>query len=129
MGSDFAKQFSGCRYINLESYKSNGAPELTPVQSIEHEGLLYMRTDPRSEKVKRIRENPKVRIVPCGRSGNPTGVWVGGEAKVLEGEEYEEATKLLKEKPRTLGNLLVNLVAWLRRQRLTAIISIRPQLW
>ena len=128
MDADFVKQFSGSRYVNLESYKSTGEPELTPVQSIELGGLLYLRTDPRSEKVKRIRENPKVRVVPCGRSGNPTGVWVGGEARVLEGEEFEKAAKLLKEKPRTLGNLLVNTIAWVKRQKLTAIISIAPQL-
>jgi len=128
MGADFVEQFSGSRYIDLESYKSTGEPELTPVQSTELGGLLYLRTDPRSEKVKRIRENPKVRIVPCGRSGNPMGVWVGGEARVLEGEEFEKAAKLLKEKPRTLGNLLVNTIAWLKRQKLTAIISIAPQL-
>jgi uncharacterized protein len=55
------EQFSGRRYINLESYKRNGEPKQTPVQSLEHDGLIYVRTDPTSWKVKRIRRNPHVR--------------------------------------------------------------------
>jgi uncharacterized protein len=126
MSSSLANQFTGRRYINLESYKNNGEPELTPVQTIEHNGLLYLLTDPRAGKVKRIRENPKVRIVPCSRSGNSIGVWVGGEARILDEEESERVTKVLEAKYGTLSSFLVNLAAGLRGQRLTTIISIRP---
>jgi PPOX class probable F420-dependent enzyme len=126
MDSSLAKRFSGRRYINLESYQSSGTPKLTPVQSIEHDGLLYLRTDPRSGKEGRVRGNPRVRIVPCTRSGKPTGDWVSGEARIIEGDEYERAMRLFTEKYGGLGNSLVNLVARLRRQRLTTIISIRP---
>jgi len=82
--SDTVKQFSGRRYINLESYKKNGDPKQTPVQSIEAAGVVYFRTDSKTWKVKRIRRNPHVRIVPSDRNGKPTGVWVEGEAHVLE---------------------------------------------
>jgi len=125
MSEDPAKQFSGRRYINLESYESNGDPKLSPVQSIEHEGSLYFRTDPNSEKVQRIRVNPKVRIVPCGRSGEPAGVWVGSEARFLEGEDYVRASKYIKDESGLFGSLIVNLAAMAKGQKLTTIISIR----
>lgn len=69
------KQFPGRRYINLEYYKKSGEPKLTPVQPIEYNGLVYVRADPRTWKVKRIRSNPRVPIVPSDRSGKPTGTW------------------------------------------------------
>jgi hypothetical protein len=58
------EQFAGQRYIKVETYKKDSDPKLTPVQSLEHSGLLYMRTGPATWKVKRIRRNPHVRAVP-----------------------------------------------------------------
>jgi PPOX class probable F420-dependent enzyme len=125
--SDPAKQFTGRQYINLESYTRKGEPKLTPVQSIEDGGLIYLRTGSRTWKVKRIRRNPRVRIVRCNRSGAPLGAWVGGEAHVVEGEECERLKKLFRKEYGAVGNLLVGLVARLRGERLTTVISIRLQ--
>ena len=126
MGSpDSTEQFSGRKYINLESYKKDGTPVLTPVQSIEEGGLVYFRTDPRTWKVKRIRRNPHVRIVPSDRNGKPTGTWVDGRAEVLEGEESNRVMLLFRKEYGTMGNSLVNLVGRLRGERLTTIISVR----
>ncbi|HUI24389.1 MAG TPA: PPOX class F420-dependent oxidoreductase [Nitrososphaerales archaeon] len=121
-----ANQFSGRRYINLESYKKDGTSVMTPVQFIEENGLIYFRTDPGTWKVKRIRRNPHVRIVPSNRSGKPTGVWVDGEARELEGEvEKNHARKLFEKENGTVGNAMVNFVGRLRGERLSTIISIR----
>lgn len=95
--SDTIARFSGRRYINLESYKKSGESKLTPVQSIEDAGLIYVRTDPRTWKVKRIRRNPSVRIVPSDRNGKPTEGCAAGEARILEGEESNRAMKLFRE--------------------------------
>lgn len=125
--SDPVKQFSGRRYINLESYKKNGKPKLTPVQSIEVNGLVYVRTDARTWKVRRILRNSRVRIVPSDRSGRPTGTWVEGEAFVVEGEERERIMKVFRKEYGIVSNLLINLVGRLRGERLTAVISIKLQ--
>jgi PPOX class probable F420-dependent enzyme len=125
--SDQFADFSGRRYINLESYKKNGEPKLTPVQAIGHNGIVYLRTGPNSWKVKRIRRNPHVRIVPSDRRGNPTGQWVEGEAYVVEGDDYVRAMKLFRDEYGAVGNALIRLVARLRGGELTTVISITPR--
>jgi len=123
--SDPVKQFTGRRYINLESYKRDGSPKQTPVQSIEDNGLVYFRTDSKTWKVKRILRNPRVRIVPSDRSGKPTGTWVEGEARVLGGEESERVMKLFRKEYGTVGNSMVNFVGRLRGEHLTTVVSVR----
>lgn len=124
MSSHMNGQFSGRRYINLESYKKDGAPKQTPVQSIEENGRVYFRTDPKTWKVKRIRNNPHVRIVPSGRNGNPTGTWTDGEAHILQGEDYNRVMALFKEEYGAFGNSMVGFVGRLRGERLTTIVAI-----
>jgi len=125
--NDPTLQFSGRRYINLESYDKAGRPKQTPVQSIENNGTIYLRTDPRTWKVKRIRRNPSVRIVPSDRNGKPTGAWIKGEARILQGEENDRVMKIFKEQYGSIGNVLVDFVGRLRGERLTTIISIKPE--
>ena len=122
------EQFSGRRYINLESYKKNGEPKLTPVQSIEHDGLIYVRTDPTTWKVKRIRRNPHVRVVTCDRNGKPIGTWAEGDAHLLEGEERDRILKVFKTEYGTIGYSMVGFVGRMRGEKqMTAIISIKLQ--
>jgi hypothetical protein len=125
--SDTFNQFSGRRYINLESYKKSGQPKQTPVQSIEDNGVVYIRTDPRTWKVKRIERNPHVRIVASDRNGKPTGTWVDGQAHIVVGKETDRIMDLFRREYGPVGNLMVSLVARLRGERLTTIISIKPK--
>ena len=123
--SNSASQFSGRRYINLESYKKDGTPKRTPVQSIEGNGLIYFRTDPNTWKVKRIRRNPHIRIALSDRGGNPTGTWFDGDARILEGEESAKVEQLFRKEYGALGVSLVNLVGRMRGERLTTFVSIK----
>jgi PPOX class probable F420-dependent enzyme len=124
---DSIEQFSGRRYIDLESYKKDGEPKVTPVQSLEHDGLLYVRTGPQTWKVKRIRRNPHVRVVPSDRNGKPTGSWVDGEAHVLEGEERDRILKVFRKEYGAIGYSMVGFVGRLRGERLTAVVSVKLQ--
>jgi len=125
---DPISQFSGRRYIILESYKKNGEPKLTPLESFEHDGLLFMRTGPKTWKVRRIRRNPHVRVVPCNQRGMPVGTWVEAEARIVEGEELEQAKALFKEEFGAIGNRLRGAAYRLfRGQSLTTVITIRLQ--
>jgi PPOX class probable F420-dependent enzyme len=121
-----ADQFSGRKYINLESYKKNGEPKRTPVQSLEYQGLIYVRTDPTTWKVKRIRKNSHVLVALSDRSGTPTGAWVEGEAHMLEGEEKGRILKVFKKEYGAVGYSMVGFVGRLRGEKqMSAIISIK----
>jgi uncharacterized protein len=122
------EQFSGRRYVILESYKKNGEAKSTPVQSFYHDGLIYVRTDPTTWKVKRIRRNPHVRIELSDRSGKPLGDWVEGEARILEGAEREEMINVFRKEYGAFGYSMVGFVGRLRGEKqMTAIISINLQ--
>jgi len=118
--------FSGRRYIDLESYKKSGEAKVTPVQSLEHNGVIYVRTGPTTWKVKRIRRNSHVRIAPSDRNGKATGPWVDGEAQVLEGQENLRMLEVFRKEYGGFGYRMVGLVGRMRgEQEMSAVISIK----
>ena len=98
MTADRLAQFLGQQYVNLETYRKSGQPIRTPLWFIEAQGVLYMRTPAASAKVKRIRSNPHVRIVPSDVRGNPQGEWVDGDAQLIPAGEAEWVNQLVKRK-------------------------------
>ncbi len=68
--------------------------------------MLYMRTPAASAKVKRIRNNPHVRVVPSDVRGNPRGDWIGGEARLIEADEAEWVNQLIRRKYGLLKRLI-----------------------
>jgi uncharacterized protein len=91
-------QFAGHKYLSLETYRKSGAAVRTPVWFAERDGKLYLYTLADSGKVKRIRNNPLVRAVPCDFRGNPLGEWIEGEARALSYEDARIANRLLNQK-------------------------------
>lgn len=75
------KQFEGQNYLNLETFRKNGQPVQTPVWFVRDGARLYVRTIQDSGKVKRVRRNANVRVMPCGRAGEPLGEWVSATAR------------------------------------------------
>ena len=98
MTRDTLARFANQRYVNLESFRKNGQGIRTPLWFVEAKGVLYMRTPAQSAKVKRIRNNPHVRLVPSDVRGNPKGVWIDGEARLIEAAEAEWVNQLVKRK-------------------------------
>ena len=90
-------ELQGQNYINLETYETNGQPIRTPVAFVQDNGVIYVRTDKNSGKVKRLRNNPHVRIVPCDIRARPKGEWVV-TIQIASEHESERAKKLLNEK-------------------------------
>jgi PPOX class probable F420-dependent enzyme len=87
------------RYVNLETFKKDGNGVKTPVWVAELDGKLVVVTDGTSFKVKRIRNNPKIRLAPCGRRGEVHGAWVDGEARIIEDAAHAaRADEALKKK-------------------------------
>jgi hypothetical protein len=90
--------FSDQKYIALETFKKNGEGVKTPVWFVLHDGAFYVYTEADSWKVKRIRNNPRVRVAVSDMRGNVKGSWSEGTAATIEGEERLRADKLLDQK-------------------------------
>ena len=86
------------QYIALETFKKSGDGVVTPVWVAGMDGHLYVITQADSWKVKRIRNNSRVRIAPSDSRGNPTGDWFEGTARTLPLEDDEEARRRLEAK-------------------------------
>lgn len=91
-------QFDRYKYINLETYKKNGKPVSTPVWFVIENNLIFIVTRSSTGKVKRLKNNPSVRIMPCGFRGGPKGNWVGGIAKFIDSEESARIVNLRNKK-------------------------------
>ena len=91
-------QFAGKKYLNLESYRKSGKAVRTPLWFAEEDGVLYVYSVADSGKVKRIRNNPQVRVVPSDIKGNPKGEWVDARAELLDAGAAARGHQLLRQK-------------------------------
>ena len=106
MSENKLAQFSGKSYLNLETYRKSGQAVRTPLWFVEDHGVLYMRTPAASAKVRRMRNNPHVRVVNSDVRGNPLGVWLDGEASLMDAEEAEWVNDLIRRKYGLLKRLI-----------------------
>jgi PPOX class probable F420-dependent enzyme len=77
-------ELDDARYVNLLSYKRDGAGAQTPVWAAPLDGKLVIFTGGDSYKVKRIRRNPKVRLARCDARGNLQGPWLDGTCAIVD---------------------------------------------
>jgi PPOX class probable F420-dependent enzyme len=93
--SNWISVLSGNGYISLETYRRNGQPVATPVWfTIDHNNkVIYVITRTETGKIKRLRNNSNVRIVPCGMRGQPKGEWLNGRATFATQEQQQIALK------------------------------------
>jgi uncharacterized protein len=106
LSRDELTQFLDQKYINLETYKKNGQVVQTPVWFVLDEGVIYVRTDKNSGKVKRVRNNPNVRITLCNIRGRPKGEWIGGTIQIANENESKRAKQLFYQKYGLRGKML-----------------------
>ncbi|MCI0559533.1 MAG: PPOX class F420-dependent oxidoreductase [Nitrososphaera sp.] len=98
MNREKLAQFANQNYLNLESYRKSGEPVLTPMWFAENDGILCVYSLANVGKVKRIRNNPRVRIVPCDIRGKPKGMWVEAKARIVDAAEAERGHEFLNQK-------------------------------
>lgn len=120
-------ELAGEAYINLESFKRDGTAVRTPVWFAEHQGALYIYTLADAYKVKRIRRNPRVRLIACDFRGDPRpgAQWREAIARVEDAAGQAVGHDVLNQKygwKKRMGDLFS--AGLLRRKR--AVISIRP---
>ena len=150
--TDPIAQFAHAKYLSLGTFRKNGLSVPTPVwfaqgtksqlhdtlwrvgmdhpepsfaalsQEPEQGIVFYIYSASDAGKVKRIRNNPKVRVAPCDIRGNLRGEWVDAHARFCEPEEAEHGQSLLRKKygwMKRLGDFFSRLAG--HRQTLIAV--------
>ena len=90
---DRISKFSGHQYINLETYRRNGQAVRTPVWFTLEDDKIFVVTRNKTGKVKRLRNNSKIRVVPSGIRGQPKGEWMNGSATFASPVQLEHILK------------------------------------
>ena len=124
--------FAGHKYLNLETFKKSGEGVKTPVwfaadpsASLDsNDAKLYVYTIGVSGKVKRIRNNPRVKIAPCDMRGRVLGEWVEARVAIVTSEEAARGMRLLNKKYFPLKQMLDFFAMFRRRER--TVFAIRP---
>ena len=87
--------FTQQRYLSLETYRRTGQSVATPVWFVVDRDVIYVYSLADAGKVKRIRNNPRVRIAPCDARGGLKGAWVDATARIVDEREAAQAQRLL----------------------------------
>jgi PPOX class probable F420-dependent enzyme len=122
--------FAGHKYLNLETFKKGGEGVKTPVwfaadpsASLDsNDAKLYVYTIGVSGKVKRVRNNPRVKITPCDMRGKVLGEWVEARAEIVTGEEAARGMQLLNKKYFPWKQMLDFFASFRRRERTVFVI-------
>ncbi len=103
--SDVEPQFAKGKYLNLETFRKTGAGVRTPVwfapsgdSGPSRRVTVYVYSEAGAGKVKRIRNNPRVRVAPCNFRGDLRGAWVDGQARLCAPDEAARGQELLRRK-------------------------------
>jgi PPOX class probable F420-dependent enzyme len=118
--TDKLAQFANQQFINVETFRKNGQGVQTPVWFVEDGGTLYVRTVDNSFKVKRIRNTPRVRVMPCDVRGGPKGEWVDGTARFATADEDRRVGRLFTRKY-GLQKIMFEVMSKLQGRKYTAI--------
>ena len=88
---------NGHKYALLVTYKRSGEAVPTPVWfGVDEAGLFYCRTGRLATKVKRIRNDPHVKVAPCTTRGVPKGPFAAGTARVVDLADQEHAERAIQ---------------------------------
>jgi PPOX class probable F420-dependent enzyme len=120
--------FEGHKYLSLETFKKNGQGVRTPIwfaaDPEANSAKLYIYTVDNTGKVKRIRNNPRVRIAPCDMRGKILGEWIDATAEIVTKEEAVRGMRLLNKRYFPLKQILGFFALFSRQPRL--VIALRP---
>ena len=111
------------KYIALETFRKNGEGVKTPVWTVPKDGKLLVWTQGDSWKVKRARNNPRVRVAKCDMRGNIEGPWTEGIVSSISDEKDVKnmmARHLRRKYPFIVA--FVSLVAFVRRENTGQVV-------
>lgn len=83
MHEDATRRLGRERYVSLATFRRDGRAVPTPVWVAEHAGRLYVFTEGSAGKVKRLRNDARVRVAPCDVRGSLRGDWASGRGRIV----------------------------------------------
>jgi len=97
--SEIEKIVKKKKCISLTTFRKDGNPVSTPIWFVWKDKKLIMFSEESAWKLKRIRINPNVELVPCNYLGKLRGNFmIEGTAKFLDNYNSQEILKLMKKK-------------------------------
>ena len=109
------------QYLNLETFRKNGAGVKTPVWFVQEGDTLFVRTIANSGKVKRIRNNGQVNIAPCKMDGSLLGEWFPARARERKDDDTSRKVDLLLDRKYGLMKKLFALASSLQGRKYTVL--------
>ncbi len=91
------QEIHGQRYLSLATFRKTGVAVYTPVWFAEEGDKIYVMTNAKLGKVKRIRNNPQVKIAPCTIRGKITGPEFPATARLFA-EDVDRVRRSIKAK-------------------------------
>jgi uncharacterized protein len=111
-------------FIDLITFRKDGTGVHTTVLAAPREGDLLVRTHHTAGKLKRIRQNSSVEIVPLDSRGRPVGGAQPGTARILPADESARCLHLLHRR-HPIAGLLGTWVRYMRGMR-NVFIQVTP---
>lgn len=103
--------------ILLTTFRRDGTPVPTPVSIAVEDGRAYSRSYEKAGKTRRLRNDPRVEVVPSTARGKPVGPALEARAHRLDGAEAHHAAQLLSRKHPLLHGVVVPLGHRLGRRK------------
>jgi len=119
--NEYIYKISNNKYINIESYKKDGSYVRTPVLFVIKDNKIYFRSSVKSGKIKRIKNNSSVRLIPCGINGRvKDNKWSSGHATLANTSEINITDRLFTKKY-GIVNMLLKLLYKIRKINLILV--------
>jgi PPOX class probable F420-dependent enzyme len=74
-------------YINLVTFRRDGRAVETPVWFAARNGMLYAFSEAKAGKMKRLRNDGRLRLAPCNVLGGLRGDWIEGRGRRVDEPE------------------------------------------
>jgi PPOX class probable F420-dependent enzyme len=108
------------QYVALTTYRRDGTPVTTPVWAAAEGESLYLFSNAKAGKVKRLRNSSRAAIAPCTAIGKVTGAQLPAEAFNLASDQMPKVWKLLTKKYGMAARLFV------AYDRMRALLRMKP---
>ncbi len=115
------QDLSDATFVSIESYRKNGTGVKSPVWITHEDGKLYCWTGADSWKVKRIRNNPEVKLAESDAQGNLKSDQVPALGKVLDAPQDVKTQVGRMAKKFGIRFRMFQIVGMLRRSEYVAI--------
>jgi len=95
MPATIANDLARAPFIDLITFRKDGRGVHTTVLAASRDGMLLIRTHHTAGKLKRLRHNAAVEMVPLDARGRPVGRAQRGTARILPDDETAGSLRLL----------------------------------